>query len=136
MLRRLWLWVYDYAKRTYQKRVVGIDVYEGIDYSMYEPHMKDFFYLGLKKRDVVRLLNVFLEVDMDRSGLVDDLEFLTFIAGWEKRAKFPTSKAPISVDFHSFWLTFGRAIMSRTGLEAWMFFSGTRARGTLALKRR
>ena len=79
ILRRLWLWVYDYAKRTYQKRVVGIDVYEGIDYSMYEPHMKDFFYLGLKKRDVVRLLNVFLEVDMDRSGLVDDLEFLTFI---------------------------------------------------------
>ena len=56
--------------------------------------------------------------------------------GQQKGAKFPTSKAPISADFHSFRLIFGRAIISRNGLEAWMFFSGTRARGTLTLKRR
>jgi hypothetical protein len=42
--------------------------------------------------------------------------------GQEKRAKFPTSKAPISADFHSFRLIFGRAIISRNGLEAWMLF--------------
>lgn len=71
-------WAWDYAKRTYQKRVVGIDVYAGIDYSMYEPFMNDFNYLGLKTRDVVKLLNVFLQVDADRSGYVDDVEFLTF----------------------------------------------------------
>ena len=41
-------------------------------------------------------------------------------AGQDKRAKFPTSKAPISAVFHSFRLTFGRAIISRNGLEAWM----------------
>ena len=38
------------------------------------------------------------------------------------RAKFPTSKAHISVVFHSFRLIFGRAIISRNGLEAWMLF--------------
>ena len=43
--------------------------------------------------------------------------------GQHKRAKFPTSKAPISAVFHSFRLTFGRAIISRNGLEAWMLFS-------------
>ena len=56
-------------------------------------------------------------------------------AGQDKRAKFPTSKAPISAVFHSFRLIFGRAIISRNDLEAWMLFSGTRARGTLMLKR-
>jgi len=45
-----------------------------------------------------------------------------FRAGQEKRAKFPTSKAPISAVFHSFRLIFGRAIISRNGLEAWMLF--------------
>ena len=44
------------------------------------------------------------------------------LAGQEKRAKFPTSKAPISAVFHSFWLIFGRAIISWNGLEAWMLF--------------
>ena len=42
--------------------------------------------------------------------------------GQQKRAKFPTSKAHISAVFHSFRLTFGRAIISRNGLEAWMLF--------------
>ena len=41
-----------------------------------------------------------------------------FVAGQEKGARFPTSKAHISVVFHSFWLIFGRAIISRNGLEA------------------
>ena len=43
-------------------------------------------------------------------------------AGQDKRAKFATSKAPISAVFHSFWLILGRAIISRNGLEAWMLF--------------
>ena len=43
-------------------------------------------------------------------------------AGQDKRAKFQTSKAHISAVFHSFRLIFGRAIVSRDGLEAWMLF--------------
>ena len=37
-----------------------------------------------------------------------------------KGAKFPTSKAPISAVSHSFRLIFGRAIISRSALDAWM----------------
>ena len=33
--------------------------------------------------------------------------------------RWPTSKAHISVAFHSFWLIFGRVIISRNGVEAW-----------------
>jgi hypothetical protein len=44
------------------------------------------------------------------------------LAGQHKRATFPTSKAPISAGFRSFRLIFGRAIISRNGLEAWMLF--------------
>ena len=40
--------------------------------------------------------------------------------GQDKRATFPTSKAPFSAVFHSFRLILGRAIISRNGLEAWM----------------
>ena len=47
--------------------------------------------------------------------------------GQDKRAKFPTSKAPFSAVFHSFRLIFGRAIISRNDLEAWML-SPERAR--------
>jgi hypothetical protein len=43
-------------------------------------------------------------------------------SGQDKRAKFPTSKAPSSAIFYSFRLIFGRAIISRSGLEAWMLF--------------
>merc|ERR1711903_328323 len=42
--------------------------------------------------------------------------------GQHKRARFPTSKAHISAIFHSFRLIFGRAIISRDGLAAWMLF--------------
>jgi len=42
--------------------------------------------------------------------------------GQHERATCPTSKAPISAMFHSFRLNFGRAIISRNGLEAWMCF--------------
>ena len=43
-----------------------------------------------------------------------------FIAGQQKRAKFQTSKPHniISAVFRSFWLIFGRAIISRSDLEA------------------
>ena len=44
------------------------------------------------------------------------------LAGQHKRAKFPTSKAPISAIFHSFRLIFGRAIIFRNGIEAWALF--------------
>ena len=50
-----------------------------------------------------------------------------FDPGQQKRAKFPTSKAPISAVFQSFRLIFGRAIVSCNGLEAWML-SSDRAR--------
>ena len=50
-----------------------------------------------------------------RCGAADRL---TLGPGQEKRAKFPTSKAPLSAVFHSFWLIFGRTIISRNGLEA------------------
>ena len=43
--------------------------------------------------------------------------------GQQKRAKFPTSKAPIPAIFHSFRLIFGRAIISRSALEAWTLCS-------------
>jgi succinate-semialdehyde dehydrogenase/glutarate-semialdehyde dehydrogenase len=43
-------------------------------------------------------------------------------AGQQKRANFPTSKAPFSAVFHSFRLLFGRAIISRSGLDAWALF--------------
>ena len=56
-------------------------------------------------------------------------------AAREKGATFPTSKAPLSAVFHSFRLIFGRAIISRSALDAWMLLSGTRARGTPTLKR-
>ena len=42
----------------------------------------------------------------------------TSTAGQEKGAKFPTSKAHISVVFHSFRLIFGRVIIFRNNLEA------------------
>ena len=49
-------------------------------------------------------------------------------SGQEKRANIPTSKAHhISVVSHSFRLIFGRAIISRNGLEAWVL-SPERAR--------
>jgi hypothetical protein len=47
----------------------------------------------------------------------------TFVSAQQKRAKFPTSTAHISAVVHSFRLIFGRAIISRNGLEAWMLFS-------------
>ena len=46
----------------------------------------------------------------------------TIVPGQEKGEKFPTLEARISVDFHSFRLILGRAIISRSALDAWMFF--------------
>ena len=42
--------------------------------------------------------------------------------GQEKGEKFPTLEAPISIVFHSIWLIFGRGIVSRGELKAWMPF--------------
>jgi hypothetical protein len=46
----------------------------------------------------------------------------TRLSGRHESATFPTSKAPISAGFHSFRLIFGRAIIARNGLDAWMLF--------------
>ena len=43
-------------------------------------------------------------------------------AAREKGAKFPTSKAPLSAVSRSFRLIFGRAIVSRSALDAWVLF--------------
>ena len=57
-----------------------------------------------------------------KDGTVVDVSADQFDVGQQKRAKFPTSKAPFSAVFYSFRLIFGRAIISRSGLEAWMLF--------------
>ena len=43
--------------------------------------------------------------------------------GQEKGVKFPTLEARISIGFDSIWLIFGRAIISRGELKAWMLLS-------------
>ena len=48
-------------------------------------------------------------------------------SGQQKSAKFPTSKAPISVVFHLFRLIFGRVIISRNGLAWTLVFERARA---------
>ena len=58
---------------------------------------------------------------------IDGLQLDVGVRSWskpgqDKRAKFPTSKPHISAVFHSFRLIFGRAIISRNALEAWMLF--------------
>ena len=55
-------------------------------------------------------------------GDAHSLKAPRLVPGQQKRATFPTSKAHISAVFHSFRLIFGRAIISRNGLEAWMSF--------------
>ena len=45
------------------------------------------------------------------------------VPGQEKGERFPTSEAHISIVFHSIWLIFRRAIISRDELKAWMFLS-------------
>ena len=57
------------------------------------------------------------------------------LVGFRAAKESEIPKAPISAVLHSFRRIFGRAIISRNGLEAWMPFYGTRARGTLTLKR-
>ena len=80
-----------------------------------------------------------LEHEGARYGGVTNVELHALAASCDeqgrKRATCPTSKAPISAVFHSFRLIFGRAIISRNSFEARMLFFGTRARGTLTLKR-
>ena len=64
----------------------------------------------------------FESMDEERSMLTDELFRMT--PGQQKGATLANfTKAPISVEFHSFRLFFGRAIISRSGLEASMFSS-------------
>ena len=62
--------------RLYQRHYHGIHVYEGLDTSIYEGHMTRFAFLGLRRNDIVRLLNMFLKIDGDRSGHICEFEFL------------------------------------------------------------
>ena len=70
---------------------------------------------------IARLESEFNDANAKKEQLKKDVDECR--AGQHKRATFPTSKAPISAVFHSFRLIFGRAIISRNGLEAWMCFS-------------
>jgi hypothetical protein len=56
--------------------------------------------------------------------------------GRDKGATFPTSKAPRSAAVRSFRPRFGRAIVSRSGLDAWTLLPERARTGTLASKRR
>ena len=56
--------------------------------------------------------------------------------GQEKGEKLPTLEAHISIVFHSFWLIFGRAIISRGELKACHAFLSDIASRTPTLKRR
>ena len=71
--------------------------------------------------DAIRCYGEALKLRPDFADACSNLA-AAYKAGQQKRAKFPTSKAPISAVFHSFRLIFGRAIISRNGLEAWMLF--------------
>ena len=57
-------------------------------------------------------------VAVDADGARRAMSETALEPGQQKRAKFPTSKAHISAVFHPLRLIFGRAIISRNGLEA------------------
>jgi len=78
--------------------------------------------LGLERRGDVGAVPVEGRVDVEAQALDALGPRLPGGPGREKGAKFPTSKAPLSAVFRSFRLIFGRAIISRNGLEAWMLF--------------
>ncbi|KAH8093618.1 hypothetical protein JL720_4764 [Aureococcus anophagefferens] len=85
-----------------------------------ETLLPDLLYLSPKK-DAAQAAKIRQVADIGRCSAEDAARArgerlgpaLVAAAGQEKRAKFPTSKAPISAVFHSFWLIFGRAIISR-----------------------
>lgn len=62
--------------RLKERYVRGIRVYKGVDTSIYEPYMHTFKSLGLRSREVVKLVNLFLKIDADRGGTIDMFEFL------------------------------------------------------------
>jgi len=78
-----------------------------------EELLRAFHEAGLEKRDIAAPADVVRRFLAAHYG--GD-------SGQQKGAKFPTSKAHISAVFHSFRLIFGRAIISRNGLEARMLF--------------
>lgn len=62
--------------RFKQRWIKGIRVYKGIDSSIWQPYMDSFKFLGFTKGDIVRLVNLFLRIDKDRSGSIDMFELL------------------------------------------------------------
>ena len=70
------------------------------------------------ERSDALLENELQEATWDALAAELDVDAARLSAGQEKGAKFPTSKARISVDFHSFRLIFGRVSISRNNLEA------------------
>ena len=122
--------VADGAVRTRRDFARLFDHYDG-DLGAATSHAIKTFFITL---DVCHTTITFKSLQVWRCDEYANGE--SFLPGQDKRAKFPTSKAPFSAGFHSFRLILGRAIISRNGLEAWMLFHGTRARGTLTLKRR
>ena len=118
-----------YAKRTFKKAELE---------KLFEKRKKRAYDLAPAPADLEKAVPDDVEaVGEDATVVIDAGSFLTRIgltgegeprmvvasvAGQQKRAKFPTSKAHISAVFHSFRLIFGRSIISRNGLEAWMLF--------------
>ena len=82
----------------------------------------DVAHLGAEAVESRSAIDVFLRDPLPGVASKENLPAKGKRPGQHKRAKFPTSKAPISAFFHSFRLIFGRAIISRNGLEAWMLF--------------
>lgn len=62
--------------RLNQRWIKGIHVYKGIDASIWQPYMDSFKFLGFTKGDIIRLVNLFLRIDKDRSGSIDMFELL------------------------------------------------------------
>ena len=92
--------------------------------------------LGLERRGDVGAVPVEGRVDVEAQALDALGPRLPGGPGREKGAKFPTSKAPLSAVFRSFRLIFGRAIIPRSGLEAWMLFPERARAEKITSKRR
>ena len=99
----------DWAAELGTDEVVVWSAYDGYDYA-FQCDYDDLW---------ARLVASFRAVCDARPATRVSLEFKP-TAGQDKRAKFPTSKPHISAVFRSFRLIFGRAIISRNALEAWM----------------
>ena len=77
---------------------------------------------GLSQREkLVRTLQCLVDFRPEAwAGVSPDAKVLCEMCRPGQETGAPTSKAPSSAGFRSFRLIFGRAIISRNGLEAWM----------------